>query len=216
MYDQHDTVITVSRAAIIRGRHEPRTSELFRVPLVPDVRNNNTKPILVKQPLSKYLHTRPPPQEAVFNIYELKTQPKLVQYLHAAARLPTKPTWLREVKNRQFASWTGLTPEAIAKHFPKSEETLKGHARKTKSGQGSTNTHQGGKTILSTKMKPMQKQNSPAQQQRNTTFSSKSTMSRRTKPSSKLKVYTDQTGRFPKKSSQGNQYIMVLVKLDTM
>ncbi len=30
-----------------------------------------------------------------------------------------------------------------------------------------------------------------------------------------LKMYTDQTGRFPKKSSQGNQYVMVLVELDS-
>ncbi len=30
-----------------------------------------------------------------------------------------------------------------------------------------------------------------------------------------LKMYTDQTGRFPKKSSQGNQYIMVLIELDS-
>ena len=28
-----------------------------------------------------------------------------------------------------------------------------------------------------------------------------------------LKMYTDQTGHFPKKSSRGNQYIMVLVEL---
>jgi hypothetical protein len=28
-------------------------------------------------------------------------------------------------------------------------------------------------------------------------------------------MYTDQTGRFPKKSSRGNQYIMVLVELDS-
>ena len=30
-----------------------------------------------------------------------------------------------------------------------------------------------------------------------------------------LKMYTDQTGRFPKKSSRGNQYVMVLVELDS-
>jgi hypothetical protein len=30
-----------------------------------------------------------------------------------------------------------------------------------------------------------------------------------------LKKYTNQTGRFPKKSSHGNQYIMVLIKLDS-
>ncbi len=53
-------------------------------------------------------------------------------------RFPTKPTWLRAVKNRQYASWPGLTPKAIAKHFPESEETLKVHGRKTKRGQRST------------------------------------------------------------------------------
>ena len=30
-----------------------------------------------------------------------------------------------------------------------------------------------------------------------------------------LKMYTNQTGRFPKKSSGGNQYIMVLIELDS-
>jgi hypothetical protein len=28
-------------------------------------------------------------------------------------------------------------------------------------------------------------------------------------------IYTDQTGRFPKKSSIGNQYIMVLIEIDS-
>ena len=30
-----------------------------------------------------------------------------------------------------------------------------------------------------------------------------------------MKIYTDQTGRFPKRSSKGNQYIMVLCKIDS-
>ena len=82
---EHDTVIMVSRAAIIRGWLEPGTNELFRIPLVPIVCNNNTETILVKRPPSEYLPARPPPQEAVFNVYELKTQPELVRYLHASA-----------------------------------------------------------------------------------------------------------------------------------
>jgi hypothetical protein len=128
----------VSRAAIIRGWREPGTNDLFRIPLVPVVCNNNTETILVKQPPSEYLPARLPPQETVFNVYELETQLELVRYLHASAGFPTKPAWLRAVRNRQYASWPGLTPEAIAKHFPESEETLKGHNRKTKSGQRST------------------------------------------------------------------------------
>jgi len=143
IYDQHNTVITFSHAAIIWGWREPGTNELFWIPLVPIVRNNNTETILIKQPPSEYQPARPPPQDAVFNVYELKTEPELVRYLHASAGFPTKPMWLRAVKNRQYASWPGLTPKAIAKHFPESKETLKGHARKTKSGQRSTKRNQG-------------------------------------------------------------------------
>ena len=31
----------------------------------------------------------------------------------------------------------------------------------------------------------------------------------------KQTIYTDQTGKFPTKSSKGNQYIMVIAKLDS-
>ena len=135
IYNQHNTVITVSRAAILWGWQEPQKSKLFRIPLVPFIRNNNTEMILVKQPPSEYLPTRPPPQDTVFNVYELKMQPELLRYLHASAGFPTKPMWLRAVRNRQYASWPSLTPEAVSKHLPESKETLKGRARKTKSGQ---------------------------------------------------------------------------------
>jgi len=81
--------------------------------------------ILVKRPPSEYLPARPPPQDAVFNMYELKTQPELVRYLHASAGFPTKPMWLRAVRNRQYASWPGLTPEAVSKHFPITRPTTK-------------------------------------------------------------------------------------------
>jgi hypothetical protein len=32
--------------------------------------------------------------------------------------------------NKKYASWPGLTWEAVNKHFPESEETLKGHGQK--------------------------------------------------------------------------------------
>ena len=73
-------------------------------------------------------------------MFELKTQPELVRYYHAAVCFPTKPSWLKAIKNNQYASWLGLTWEAVNKHFPKSKETLKGHGRKTRSGLRSTKT----------------------------------------------------------------------------
>jgi len=70
----------------------------------------------------------------------LKTQPKLVRYYHAATGFPTKPSWLKAIKNKQYALWPGITWEAVNKHFPESEETLKGHGQKTRSGLRSTKT----------------------------------------------------------------------------
>jgi hypothetical protein len=61
-------------------------------------------------------------------------QPKLVQYLHATAGFPTKLTWYNAVKNKLIALWPGPTPKDVAKHFPESKETIKGHAQKATSG----------------------------------------------------------------------------------
>ena len=47
---------------------------------------------------------RPPPVEAIANVYELKTQPEIVRYYNAAAGFPTKPTWLKAIKNNHYAS----------------------------------------------------------------------------------------------------------------
>ena len=42
------------------------------------------------------------------------------------------------IKNKQYASWSGLSVEAVRQHFPESDETHKGHGRKTPSGLRST------------------------------------------------------------------------------
>ncbi len=102
------------------------------------VRNNNTNTVVINCPPTKFLPKRPPPAEAIFNVYKLKTQPELVRYHHASAGFPTKPTWLATIKNKQYASWPGLTAEGVQRHFPDSEETHKGHGRKTPSELRST------------------------------------------------------------------------------
>ncbi len=131
-----------------------------------------------------------------------------MQYYHAAAGFPTKPLWFKAIKNKQYASWPGLTWEAVNKSFPESEETFKGHGRKTRSG------------LRSTKATPqLDDDEEPAE------------ATRHTRPPTKQKeaiirihdlsdeaerlMYTDQTGRFPQKTSRGNQYIMVLIEIDS-
>jgi hypothetical protein len=116
IYDARMTKISVTREAILRRWYNKR-AKLWRVPLVKMVLNENTDTVLTSIPPTEFLPKLPLPSKAIHNVYELKTQPELVRYLHTAAGFRTKPTWITAVKNHQFASWPGLTVTAVAKHF---------------------------------------------------------------------------------------------------
>jgi hypothetical protein len=131
IYDANKTSIIVSRGAILRGWQCKQTN-LWPVPLIKEIKNNNTDTVLCDQCPTEFLPDRPPPSNTIHNVYELKTHPKLVRYYHAAAGFPTKPSWLKAIKNKQYASWLGLTWQAANKHYRESKETLKGHGQKTK------------------------------------------------------------------------------------
>ena len=84
IFDANNTKVNVSCTAKLRGWHCP-TSKLWRIPLIKHITNKNTDTILCNQPLMEFLPEQPPLTEAVANAYELKTQPELVRYYHAAA-----------------------------------------------------------------------------------------------------------------------------------
>ncbi len=132
-----------------------------------------------------------------------------MQYHHAAAEFPTKPSWLKAIKNKQYPSWPGLTWEATNKPFPESKETSKGHGRKMRSG------------LRSTKMSATRDSNDdetnetthppcPHSKQKEAIM-----QTYHLNDKAKYLIYTDQMGRCPKKSSCSNQYIMVLIEIDS-
>jgi hypothetical protein len=143
----------------------------------------------------------------------LKTSPELVRYLHVAAGFPTKPQWITAIKNKQYASWPGLSVDAVRRHFPESDETHKGHGRKTQSGLRSTKPKEN-KRIDSNddfqfnnpedaSLRPIKKEKS--------IFIKILDMD----DEGTQKIWTDQPGRFPKKSMKGSQYMMVLTESDS-
>ncbi len=115
-----------------------------------------------------------------------------MRYYHVVAGIPTKLSWLKAMKNKQYASWPGLTWQAVNKNFPESEETEKCHGRKTRSG------------LRSTKATPQIDDEEDSEE-----------ATKLTRPPTKQKeaiiciydlndnaeslMYTDQTGRFPQK-----------------
>jgi hypothetical protein len=132
-------------------------------------------------------------------------QPELEQYLHASAGFPTKPTWLKAIQNKQFASLPGLTTEVVRRHFPDSDETHKGHGRHTPSRVRSTKQTQA--AAQPEEQEHNEEENIIATKQKIIFFKVYNLEEEATH-----KIWTNQTGRFPKQSSRGNQYIMVLVK----
>jgi hypothetical protein len=90
IYNANDTIIAVIGGAILQGWWDALT-RLWCIPLMA-VRNNNTDTVIMNRPSTEFIPERPPPMDTIHNIYELKMQPELVRYYHAAAGFPTKPT----------------------------------------------------------------------------------------------------------------------------
>jgi hypothetical protein len=132
IYNANNTIITITKGAILQGLQD-KNSNLWRIPLVHMVWNLNTNTVLLNCPPNEFLLNQPDPVEAVHSVYKLKTQPEIVQYLHASAGFQTKPTWLKAIKNKQFSSWPRLTTDAVRRHFPDSDKTHKGHGQRTPS-----------------------------------------------------------------------------------
>ncbi len=89
IYDANDTIIAVIIGAILQGWWDTVT-RLWCISLMGVVRNNNTNTVIVNRPPTEFLPERPPPTNAIHKVYELKMQPELVPYYHAAAGFPTK------------------------------------------------------------------------------------------------------------------------------
>ncbi len=209
IYDANKTSIIVSHGAIFRG-WRCRQTNLWRIPLIKEIKNNNIDTVLCDQCPTEFLPDRPPPNEAIHNVYELKTQPKLVRYYQASAGFPTKPSWLKAIKNKQYASWLGLTWQAANKHYPESKETLKGHGQKTKSGLRSTK-------MTTESDDNNNNENANAMHLPWPTIKQKEAIIKTFDLSNEAKrlMYTDQTRKFQKKLSCSYQYIMVLLENDS-
>jgi hypothetical protein len=134
---------------------------------------------------------------------------QLIDFLHRACFSPTMSTWTQAIEDNFFATWPGLTAEAVRKYLPKSLATAKGHLKATPKNLRSTTTtinQSPSSTLPSTAM---------------TTPSSPKEPNVRTHlVYAKVieitgKVFSDQTGQFPVTSSKGNKYIMVVYDHDS-
>jgi hypothetical protein len=215
-YDTKTTNITVLAEAVLKGWRCPRTN-LWQVPLVPIVTNLNTDTLVLDHPsgqnslISMYTvettqishdHValqmcKNHRQEYLHNVYELPSLKPTIRYLHGAAGFPTKASWLKAICKGNYLSWPLINVKNVAKYFPESKETQKGHMRGQRQGVRST------KVAKPTEDIPT---NIPHQKKSDILI---------TEHEVKSLMYADQTGLFPAVSSLGNKYVMILHHVDS-
>ena len=119
----------------------------------------------------------------------------IVTFLRQTDFSPVPFTWIQTINNRLFTNWPVLTSNLIHKHLPKLMATSKVRLRLIK------------QNIQSTKPKPVTQQQKPC------------IMTAPTARTNEVffrpmhitgKISTNQTGQFPKTSSTGSKYIIVL------
>jgi hypothetical protein len=125
------------------------------------------------------------------NVYELRNQGALVNYLHKALFGPTKSAMLQAIKDGHLIIWPGLMEDAINKHLKLTPATAMGHM------------NQRSQNIQSTLKAPSEKQQPP-----DTDLGTKNHLVYAV-VADKGQHYTDLTGKFPVRSSKGNSYVMV-------
>jgi hypothetical protein len=170
-------------------------------------------------------------QQQSNNIIQISDQSDLVQYLHAACFSPTTATLVKAIKNGHFVTWPGLTVEAVLRHLPKSEATIKGHMDQRRKNILSTRPKAVEKTLVSSEqiLHSLHRGNIaennkivhtiqdddhmetiPAEPREHHLYAAIVTHEEITG-----QIYTDLTGRFPQQSSHGNKYILVLYDYDS-
>ena len=68
-------------------------------------------------------------QHQANSAYEQKTKVQLIDFLHRACFSPPISTWTQAIKKNFFATWPGLTADAVRKYLPKSLATAEGHLK---------------------------------------------------------------------------------------
>ncbi|EJK51550.1 hypothetical protein THAOC_29271 [Thalassiosira oceanica] len=188
VHREEDVLITCKGKPILIGVRDDRGR--YRIPLVPQTRGRVTPRHPTRQARTKLYEAN--------SVYDLPSTEEAVKWLHACLGYPVKSTWLSAIKNGHFKGWPVINERTVKKYYPETVETPKGHMAQTR------------KNVRSTKPKPMQRYEhaDKLRGRRERDIFVKVYDARQT-------VYSDQTGKFPKRSQSGNVYIMVMVDIDS-
>jgi hypothetical protein len=143
------------------------------------------------------LASRSPPKHHINAIIRKdlsKTQ--LVQYLYGCCGSPVVSTWKKAIKNGNFITWPGIDSLSIDAHLPKRVASTKGHFNQEQ------------KNLQSTRLPSKDESDSPNVKTFDACASLVPFVAKHT-------AYHDLTGRFPHRSSRGNEYLLIVYDYDS-
>jgi hypothetical protein len=167
-------------------------------------------PIITKNKKIQHNTTPSPHQEPSINII-LRTNKKstdLAMYHHGAVFSPTPDTFIKAIDNNFFLGWPGLTSSLIAKHLPPSTSTNAGHMRQERHSLRSTKSIP--TTAAAANISAIDDHFPTFDPNYNKTHDVCYSLFATTD-----KAFMDLTGRFPYKSSRGNEYILIAYHYDS-
>eukprot|EP00804_Cyclotella_cryptica_P025595 CCRYP_002824-RC/>CCRYP_002824-RC protein AED:0.35 eAED:0.35 QI:0/-1/0/1/-1/1/1/0/432 len=133
------------------------------------------------------------------SVYDLPSVEQAIRWMHAVCGYPVKSTWIKAIKAGNFVGWPLLTEKTVAKYYPDTDETPKGHLNQTRKNVRSTKHHA-----------------APFEQANSTSLRGKKVQDIYTSVYNvRETIFSDQTGQFPTRSSRGNKYVMVMVEVDS-
>jgi hypothetical protein len=188
IYDDHTTTITANKPPILEADRCNLTG-LWKLPLHPEGIAANREP---------------PQDEAIKVIFDLPSAHQNFLWYHPVARFPPKETFIRAVRNGNYATWPKLTVQLIHKYMPDLDETAKGYLKGQRQGVRSTKQKAFKKMIEVEEARiKIKGESSPfcplPPTKLNDIFMRVEDLNE--------EIHTDQTGAFPHTSQRGNCYI---------
>ncbi len=131
VYKEEDVLITCKGKAILIGKRDERGR--YCIPL--------------QQQQGKWLPRKPTKRATKWlqqanSVYDLPSTEEAIKWMHAVCGYPVKSTCLKAIKPGNFIGWPLLTEQNVAKYYPETTETPKGHLNQAR------------KNVRSTKPKP--------------------------------------------------------------
>ena len=137
VYKEEDVLIICRGKQILIGKRDERRR--YRISLMQT--RGKWQPQTPRKKSKKFL------QEAN-SVYDLPTTEEAIRWMHVVCGYPVKYTCIKAIKSGNFTVWLMLNKCNIAKYYPDSTETPKGHLNQTRKNVQSTKS----------KTKPFEKQ----------------------------------------------------------